>query len=119
MTTDQEVYRPSPEIVAAANVKSYEEMARFWAQRAQEFGWFKPRDKALDDPNKASFHRPSARVSTTTQEIIQQALETVSTQQVLAWCKEKFGRSVQSKRREVLAALGGAEQKWDQWVEGA
>jgi len=53
----------------------------------------------------------SAMVSTTTQEIIHQALETVSTHQVLAWCKEKFGRSVQSKRREVLAALGEAEQK--------
>jgi hypothetical protein len=55
MTTDQEVYRPLPEIVAAANVKSYEEMAGFWAQRAQEFGWFKPRDKVLDDPNKPFF----------------------------------------------------------------
>jgi len=51
MTTDQEVYRPLPEIVAAANVNRYEEMAHFWAQRAQEFGWFKPRDKVLDDPN--------------------------------------------------------------------
>ena len=60
----------------------------------------------------------SAMVSTTTQAIIQQALETVSTQQVLAWCKEKFGRSVQSKRREVLDALGQAEQKRNQWVGG-
>jgi hypothetical protein len=53
----------------------------------------------------------SAMVSTTSLEIIHQALETVSTKQVLAWCKEKLGRSVQSKRREVLAALGGSEQK--------
>ena len=60
----------------------------------------------------------SAMVSTTTQEIIRQALETVSTKQVLAWCKEKFGRSVQSKRREVLDALGRAEQKRNQWVGG-
>lgn len=57
-------------------------------------------------------------VSTTTKEIIQHALETVSTQPVLAWCKEKLGRSVQSKRREVFAALGGAEQKRNQLVEG-
>ena len=49
-------------------------------------------------------------VSTTTLEIIHQALETVSTKQVLAWCKEKFGRSVQSKRREVFAASGLTEQ---------
>jgi len=47
-------------------------------------------------------------VSTTSLEIIHQALETVSTKQVLAWCKEKLGRSVQSKRREVLAA-------WARW----
>jgi len=50
-------------------------------------------------------------VSTTSLEIIHHALETVSTQQVLAWCKEKLGRSVQSKRREMFAALGGSEQK--------
>ena len=39
----QEVYLPSPDVVAAANVKSYEEMAHaadqdleaFWAERAQ------------------------------------------------------------------------------------
>jgi acetyl-CoA synthetase len=55
-----EVYSPSPEVAAAANVKSYEEMARaadqdleeFWAERAQEFVWFKPWDKVLDDSNK-------------------------------------------------------------------
>ncbi len=29
MTTDQKVYRLLPEIVAAANVKGYEEMAHF------------------------------------------------------------------------------------------
>ena len=60
----------------------------------------------------------SAMVSTTTLEIIHQALETVSTKQVLAWCKEKFGRSVQSKRREVFAALGGSEQKRTPLAEG-
>ena len=52
-----------------------------------------------------------ALVSTTTQAILKQALETVSTQQVVAWRKEKFGRSVQSKRQAVFAALGGSEQK--------
>lgn len=56
----------------------------------------------------------SAMVSTTTQAVIQKALETVSTQQVLAWCRETFGQSVQAKRREVVASLKGAEQKRDQ-----
>lgn len=55
-----------------------------------------------------------AMVSTTTQEVIRQALETVPTKQVLAWCKEKLGRSVQSKRREAFAALDEAEQKQHQ-----
>jgi len=48
----------------------------------------------------------SAMVSTTTREVIQKALETVPTKQVLAWCRETLGRSVQAKRREVLALLG-------------
>lgn len=56
----------------------------------------------------------SAMVSITTREVIQQALETVSTKQVLAWCQEKLGQSVQSKRREVFAALGRTEQKRNQ-----
>ena len=55
--------------------------------------------------------RLGALVSATTQAILKQALETVSTQQVVAWRKEKFGRSVQSKRQAVFAALGGSEQK--------
>jgi hypothetical protein len=48
----------------------------------------------------------SAMVSTTTKEVIQKALETVPTKQMLAWCRETFGRSVQAKRREVFAFLG-------------
>jgi acetyl-CoA synthetase len=55
-----EVYPPSPQVVANANVKSYEEMARmaekdlagFWGQRAEEFEWFKKWDKVLDESNK-------------------------------------------------------------------
>ena len=50
-----------------------------------------------------------ALVADTTREVIQQALETVSTQQVLAWCREMLGPSVQSQRRAVFAALGGPE----------
>ncbi len=56
----QDLYKPSPEIVANANVKSYEEMARwaegdlagFWAAQAEQFVWFQPWDKVLDDSNK-------------------------------------------------------------------
>ncbi len=55
-----EVFPPSPEVVANANVKSYEEMANFadrdlagfWEQRAEEFDWFKKWDQVLDDSNK-------------------------------------------------------------------
>ncbi|MBI5032432.1 MAG: acetate--CoA ligase [Chloroflexi bacterium] len=58
-----EVYPPSPEVVANANVKSYEEMARaaekdlagFWGARAEEFDWFKKWDKVLDDSKKPFF----------------------------------------------------------------
>lgn len=55
----------------------------------------------------------SAMVSTTTHAIIQKALETVSTQQVLDWCRKAFGQSVQAKRREVFDVLKNAEQKQD------
>jgi len=56
----QEIYHPSAEVVAAANVKSYEDVARraredlagFWAEQAQQFEWFEPWDKVLDDSNK-------------------------------------------------------------------
>ena len=56
----------------------------------------------------------SALVSTTTTAVIQKALETVPTKQVWAWCQETLGQTVQAKRREALASLRKAEQKWDQ-----
>ncbi len=54
-----EIYPPSPQVVANANIKSYDEMARlaekdlaaFWGARAEEFEWFKKWDKVLDDSN--------------------------------------------------------------------
>ena len=56
---ERDVYKPSSEIIANANVKSYEEMARwaegdlagFWAAQAEEFEWFQKWDKVLDDSN--------------------------------------------------------------------
>ena len=50
-----------------------------------------------------------AMVADTTREVIQQALETVSTQQVLDWCREMLGPSLQSQRRAVFAALRESE----------
>jgi len=52
-----------------------------------------------------------AMVATTTTEVVQQALETVPTKKVLAWCEETLGRSIQAQRR---AAFAKTEQKWDQ-----
>jgi len=56
-----------------------------------------------------------AMVSTTTKEVIQKALQTVPTKQILIWCKEKLGQSVQAKRRKALASCEKTEQKPDQF----
>jgi hypothetical protein len=55
-----------------------------------------------------------AMVSTTTADVIRQALESVPTKEVLAWCKETLGPSVQAKRQRALPAHGKGEQKWAQ-----
>ena len=55
-----------------------------------------------------------AIVSQATEPVIQKALETVSTQDVLTWCQETLGQSVQAKRRQLMKLLKKAEQKWDQ-----
>ena len=46
----------------------------------------------------------AALVSTTTPEVIQTALERVRTKQVVAWCKNTLGKSVQAQRWEALIA---------------
>lgn len=55
-----------------------------------------------------------AMVSTTTKETIQKALETVSTKDVLNWCKKNLGKSLQAKRRDVRNFRNIREQKQDQ-----
>jgi acetyl-CoA synthetase len=58
-----EVYYPSAEVVAQANVPNWElpaERARkdlqgFWAEQAEELEWFQKWDKVLDDSNKPFF----------------------------------------------------------------
>jgi len=54
-----------------------------------------------------------AMVSKTTGEVIQRAMEVVLTKNVLDWCKEYIGRSLQAKRREAFAVQSKKEQKWD------
>jgi hypothetical protein len=54
-----------------------------------------------------------ATVATTTTDIIHQALETVPTNAIIAWCRNNLGQSVQAKRRRVFASQE-TEQKWNQ-----
>jgi hypothetical protein len=55
----------------------------------------------------------SALVSTTTNTVIQKAMEAVSTKQVETWCQETLGRTIQATRRQAFA-ISKAEQKQDQ-----
>ena len=57
----------------------------------------------------------SAMVSTTTEAVVQKALQTVPTKTVLAWCTEKIGQSVQAKRKEAFVSHNKTEQKRDQF----
>ncbi len=54
-----------------------------------------------------------ALVSTTTLEVIERAMESVSTETVLAWCKEHLGRSLQARRRAAFKPREQTEQNWD------
>lgn len=47
----------------------------------------------------------AAMVSTTTTEVIVRAMECVSTEMVLNWCREQFGKSIQAKRKEAFAQV--------------
>lgn len=78
------------------------------------FGKFKHIER---DQAKAGFTglvlSVAAMVSTTTAEVVQQALSTVTTQKVLSWCKQTLGASVQGKRRKAFATHEKTEQKRD------
>ncbi len=58
-----DVYYPSDEVVAQANVPDWDKVANFalkdlegfWAERAEELEWFKKWDKVLDNSNKPFF----------------------------------------------------------------
>src|SRR3989339_836194 len=55
-----EFFRPSPEVVAQANVPDPEavyleaqnDLEGYWARRARELEWFQPWTKVLDESNK-------------------------------------------------------------------
>jgi hypothetical protein len=55
-----------------------------------------------------------AMVSETSLKIVKQALESTKTKHVLEWCREKLGKTVQAKKREVFRNPAKAEQKLDQ-----
>jgi len=56
----------------------------------------------------------AAVVSKTTQEVVQNAMETVPTKKVLEWTKKHLGQSVQSKRKIAFSNTNNSEQIWDQ-----
>jgi len=59
-TLSGEVYYPSPEVIAQANIQDYEAQVRraqedlegFWAERAEELEWYRKWDKVLDESQK-------------------------------------------------------------------
>jgi hypothetical protein len=53
----------------------------------------------------------SAMVADTTQDLIHQALATVSTSQVRQWCQQHLGPSIQAQRRKAFRTLKQEEQK--------
>lgn len=53
----------------------------------------------------------SAMVSVTTPEVIDKALETVSTKRVWQWCQQHLGPSIQAQRQQAFRTLKQAEQK--------
>jgi hypothetical protein len=55
-----------------------------------------------------------ALVAHTTPDVIKHALASVPTKTVLAWCREKLGKTVQATRRTLFAAQRKTEQKQDQ-----
>jgi hypothetical protein len=56
----------------------------------------------------------AAMVSSTTGEVVRQAMEKVPVRKVHEWYEENIGQSVQSKRKKAFAPEGKTEQKRDQ-----
>jgi hypothetical protein len=60
-----------------------------------------------------------ALVSTTTPEVIQQALETVSTRQVRQWSQQHLGPSVQAQRQHAFRQLKSEEENQSHFQQAA
>jgi acetyl-CoA synthetase len=101
LSVDQEtsdLYRPSSEVIDNAHIKNRAEQAQhaardlagFWAERAEEYEWFEPWEKVLDDSN-APFYQwfVGAKVN------------------IVANCLD---RHVQSWRRNKLALIWEGEK---------
>lgn len=61
----------------------------------------------------------AALVAPTTQEVIEQALETVPTSQVRQWCQQHLGSSVQAQRQQAFRTLKQTEQIQAQFLQAA
>lgn len=61
----------------------------------------------------------AAMVSTTTQEVIQKALETVPTRKVREWREGNLGKSFQAQRKALFKPLDKSEQKQGQLTDAA
>ncbi|GAB4311469.1 MAG: acetate--CoA ligase [Methanobacteriaceae archaeon] len=56
---ERRVFKPSKEVIERAHVKDWEaeiekgkDIEKYWAEKAEQFEWFKKYDKVLDDSNK-------------------------------------------------------------------
>jgi hypothetical protein len=59
----------------------------------------------------------AAMVSKTTKDVVENALKTVPTKEVLVWLKSNIGQSLQSMRKEAFASCKKTEQKRDQILD--
>jgi hypothetical protein len=57
-----------------------------------------------------------ATVATTTTDVIHQALETIPTNVIMAWCRKNLGQSVQAKRRRAFASQKVEQKRNQSWA---
>ena len=104
--------------VATESLKAYPNERLIGSSEVLEsiFGKLKPLEQ---DQAKTGFTglvlSVAAMVSTTTTEVIQNALESVRTKKVVEWCKKTLGKTVPAKRKEAFASHQKTEQKQDQF----
>ena len=93
-----EVFLPSPEVIAQANVPDYEAVAKrasedlegFWAEQAQELEWYKPWDTVLDESKKPFFKWFSGAQTNIVHNCLDRYQQTATRNQVaLIWEGEK------------------------------